>query len=238
MKSRSLIRIGSAFGLAGAALGTVVNLVHPRSTDLTALSQLDVAASSSIWNIVHYGILLAVFLFVGGYFALERFSEDTPGAAWARLGLFFAVGGAAVGAIYVAIDGYALKTLADHWDAAGRPTEGPVFEAVNVARVVGLGLFNVFTGTMVGFAPILGGVATIKSGRFPGWLGAFGIVGGVIGVAVDIYQATVEITEFSADIAFTAAALIVTFWGVVLNQTMFKAAGQAAEVVEPSAARV
>ena len=237
MKSRSLVRIGAGFGLAGAVLGVVVNLVHPRSPELTALAQLNVAADSSIWNVVHYGILLAVFFFVGGYFALERYGEDTPGAAWARLGLFFAVGGAAVGAIYVAIDGYALKALADHWDAAGRPTDGPVFEAVNATRAIGIGLFNVFTGTMVGFAPILGGLATIKSGRFPGWLGAFGIVGGVIGVAVDLYQTTVGITEFSADIAFTAAALIVTFWGVVLNQTMFKAAGSPAEIVEPQAAR-
>lgn len=232
MKGRSLVRIGAGFGLAGAVLGIVVNLVHPRARDLSALAAFDLAADSPIWNIVHYAILLAVFFFVGGYFALERFAEDTPGAAWARLGLFFAVGGAAVGAIYVAADGYALKALADHWDAAGRPTEGPVFEAVKVARELSLGLFNVFTGTMVGFAPVLGGVATIKSGRFPGWLGAFGIVGGAIGVGTDVYQVTAGATAFSANITFTAAALIVTFWGVVVNQTMFKAAGAHAEVVE------
>ena len=236
MSDRSLVRIGAAFGLVGAALGVLANLLHPRTPEEGAIPQFELVADSGFWNLDHYVVLLAVLFIVGGYFALERYSEGTPAAAWARLGLFVAVAGAAVGAILVAVDGYALKALSDHWAEAGRPTEGPAFEAVNVAREVGIGLFNVFTGTAVGFAPILGGIATIKNGNFVPWLGAFGLVGGAIGIGVDIFQVTSGVTPFSSNVAFTAAALIVTIWAVVLNWSMFQASGRPVEVVEPRTA--
>lgn len=237
MKNNSLIRIGAGFGLAGAALGVLVNLLHPRTPDEGALAQFELIADSSIWNLDHYGALLAIFFFVGGFFALERYTDDTPGFAWARLGLFSAVAGAAVGATLVAVDGYALKAMADHWDSLGRPTEGPAYEAMFVAREIGTGLFNVFTGTAIGFAPILGGIATLKSGRFNGWIGVFGIVGGIIGVGVDLYQVTAGLTVFSSNVAFTAAALIVTVWGVVVNWTMFQSVRASNEVTEPQTVR-
>lgn len=236
MKNQSIIRLGAGFGLAGAALGVVVNLLHPRTPEAGALPQFEMIADSTYWDINHYAALLAIVFFVGGFFALERYADDTAGFAWARLALFAAVVGAAVGAVLIAVDGYALKALADHWADVGRPTEGPAYEAVNVAREFGIGLFNVFTGTAIGFAPILGGIATIKSGRFSGWIGAFGIVGGVIGVGVDLYQVTAGLTVFSSNVAFTAAALIVTVWGVVVNWTMFRYAREPATVVEPGAA--
>lgn len=233
MRDGSLVRLGAAFGLVGAALGVLANLLHPRTPDEGAIAQFELVAESGFWNLDHYLVLLAVLFIVGGYFALERYSEGTPAAAWARLGLFVAVAGAAVGAILVAVEGYAFKALADHWAAAGRPTEGPAFESLNVARELGNGLFNVFTGIAVGFAPILGGIATIKNGSFVPWLGAFGLVGGAIGIGVDIFHVTSGATPFSSNVAFTAAALIVTIWAVVLNWSMFQFVGRRAEVVEP-----
>ena len=237
MKDRSLIRLGAGFGFAGAILAVLVNLLHPRTTGTGDIATYDLIADSSIWAIDHYFVAVVVLALLGGYVALVRYLDGTPGEPWARLGFALAIAASAVGLLVAAVDGYALKTIVDRWVDAGRPSEGAVFEAVHAVHAIGTGLFNTFNGTVVGIVPVFGGIAVVRSGRFVGWIGLLGIVGGAIGLVIDLYGTLSELTPFLANVVFTAGALMITVWALVVNWTMFKAAGEPAQVVEPHAVR-
>lgn len=236
MKDRSLIRLGAGLGFTGALIAVVANLLHPRTTGSDETARFELIADSGVWDIVHYLVGVAVLFVLAGYVALARYVEDTPGSPWARLGLAGGIAAAAVGLLVAAIDGYALKAVVDRWAEAGRPAEGATLEAVHAVEAVSTGLFNVFNGTVVGAIPVLGGIAVMRSRRFVGWIGVLAIVGGVIGLGVDLYGTMAELTPFIANVVFTGGALMVTIWAIVVNWTMFNAVREPGQVVEPRTA--
>ena len=236
MKDRSMIRLGAMFGLAGAVLAVPANLLHPRTSETAATARYALIADSGIWDVIHYAAGAAILLFLASFVAINRYLDDTPGASWARFALVIGIVGVAAGVITTAVDGYAMKTVVDRWAAAGSPTSGPTFEAVKVLDALGSAFFYLFNGTLLGAAPILAGIATIRSGRFVGWVGGIAIFGGLIGVVVDLWGTLAEPTVFLGNVLFTAAALLVTVWAIVVNWTMFQATAEPAQVVEPGAA--
>ena len=233
MKDRSLIRTGAGLGLAGALLAVVVNLLHPRTTGTADTARFELIADSSLWKIDHYLVAVVVLMTLAGFVALGRYVEDTPGQPWARLAVAGGIAATAIGLLVAAIDGYALKAVIDRWADAGSPSEGPLLEAVHAVEAISTGVFNTFNGTVVGIIPVLGGLAVLRSGRFVGWIGALAILGGVIGLVVDLVGTLDELTPFLANVVFTAGALMVTVWAIVINWTMFKEASAPATVVEP-----
>ena len=237
MKDRSLIRLGAAFGLAGSAIAVLTNLFHPRTPVDDDAEWFRVIADSGLWNLVHLLIGVAILLVLAGLVALSRYIQDTPGSAWGTFTLVVGVVGAAVALVHTAVDGFAFKHVADRWAAGGAPGDGPLYELVQMMDAISGGLFNMFNGTLLGVVPLLGGMAVLRSGRFGAWVGLVGIIGGAIGMALDVYGTIGgELTPFVSNAVLTAGTLLATIWAVATNWTMFGAAAELAEVVEPRTA--
>lgn len=233
MEDRSLIRVGAAFGLVGAVIATVANLLHPRTPEDADAIWFGVIADSGVWDFVHFLIGVAILFVLAGLVALARYVRGTPGAGWGAITLIIGIAGASVALVHTAIDGYAFKHVAERWSAAGRPGDGPAYELVQTMDAISGGLFNAFNGTLLGVVPLLGGIAALRSGLFAGWVGIVAIIGGAIGVALDVYGTLGgELTPFVSNAVLTAGALLATIWAIVINWTMFNAAAEPAEVVE------
>ncbi len=228
-----MVRLGAGFGLAGAVIAVVANLLHPRTPEDADTVWFGVIADSGLWDLVHYLIGVAILLVLGGLVALDRYLQDSPGSAWARLMLVVGTTGAAVALVHTGVDGFAFKQAAERWAAAGRPTDGASYEVVQMMDAVSNGLFNVFNGTFLGVAPLLGGIAVLRSGLFSGWVGVVGVIGGAIGIALDAYGTLGgELTPFVTNAILTAGALLATLWAIEVNRAMLqasRAAGTAAD---------
>ena len=233
MEDRSLVRVGAGFGLVGALIATVANLLHPRTPEEADTVWFGVIADSSLWNFVHFLIGVAILFVLAGLVALARYVRDSPGSGWGTITLIFGITGAAVALVHTGVDGFAVKHVAERWAEAGSPNEGAIYELIQAMDAISNGLFNVFNGTLLGIVPVLGGIAALRSGLFPGWVGVVAIIGGAIGIALDVY-ATLggELTPFVANAVLTAGALLATIWAIAINWTMFSAAGEPAEVGE------
>lgn len=232
MHDRSIVRVGGAFGLAGAALGVVANVLHPRTPNEADTVWFGVIADSGLWSFVHFMIGVAILFVLTGLVALAHYVRDTPGAGWGTITLVFGVVGGAVALVHTGIDGFAVKHVAERWADAGRPGEGAVYELMQAMDAIGGGLFNVFNGTLLGVAPILGGLTVLRSGLFAGWVAIIAIIGGAIGVALDVYGTLGgELTPFVANAILTAGVLLAQIWAISINWTMFRSAGEPDTVV-------
>ena len=197
MLDRSVLRWGGLAAMVGAAVGTVANLMHPRSDDLgSAQGLVDLAADSGLWVIDHYLIAWSIALAGIGIIALMRSLVQEPARSWGWIAIAFTIGSVTVGYLLAAIDGTALK------DAAENGGE----EALAVAQV-SAGLFTAMMGSLFGLTPVLIGIALMSTTQYPKWLGTVALASGVIGLFTASYQYLVGYEPMISNYLFTLGSL-------------------------------
>ncbi len=236
MNDRALIRVASLIGFIGAVLAIPANLLHPKTAGSAIVDRAELIASSSSWNLLHWVAGGAILMVAASFVALERHLRGRDGWMWARLTLFVGTIGIAVGVITTAIDGMALKAVADAWAAAGGGTGIPEFQAFNAIEQVSLGLFNTFIATALGAGPLLAGLAVLQSRAFNPVLAYFGIVSGVMGLILDTIQNFNGVTAVSANIGFTAVAFGVTVFLLGVTWTMYQSTREPVAAETPAMA--
>lgn len=197
MLDRSVLRWGGLAGMAGAVVGAISNLLHPRSDEVaTAQGVADLAAGSDIWVLDHYLIAWSIALGGLGILALAWSLVQEPARSWARITIAFAIGSITVGYLFAALDGSVLKSAADD---GGQ-------QAVAVAHVAS-GLFTAVMGSLFGIVPVLLGIALMSTTQYPKWLGTLSLVSGVIGLFTSSYQYLVGYEPVISNYLFTLGSL-------------------------------
>jgi len=190
MTERSFYRLGGAAGILGAILAGVGNAIHPRLSDFgdPVRAELEMVAGSSAWIPIHLVVAAGVLLITVGLYALARsLSEERDGGyRVGRLALGSLLVSAPLALAALAIDGYAMKEVADVWAASGGSESS--FAAGQAVRAVGWAVFMSFVMLFAGITPLLFGIAIAQDRKYPaamGWpvvvLGAGSIVAGLIG---------------------------------------------------------
>jgi len=183
--------------MAGAVIGAIANLIHPRSDAVaTAQGVADLAAGSDIWTFDHYLIAWSAALGGLGILALCRSLVEEPARSWGWIASLFTVGSVTVAYLFAAIDGTVLKEAAD---AGGS-------EAVAVAHVAS-GLFTALMGSLFGVVPVLIGIALLSTTQYPRWLGTVALVSGVIGLFTSSYQYLVGYEPVVSNYLFTLGSV-------------------------------
>ena len=234
MLDRSVLRWGGLAGMAGAVIGAIANLMHPRSDDLgEAQGLVDLAANSGIWVFDHYLIGLAVALSTFGLIALGRSLVQEPARSWGWIAIAFLIGSTVVVYLLAAIDGIALKEAADA--ATIGPAQGSA-EALAVAQV-SAALFTAMMGSAFGIVPILFGIALLSTTQYPRWLGTLALVSGAIGLFCASYQYLVGYEPVISNYLFTLGSLGTTVLLFAAGWFLWK--GEYAGIAnEPIATRV
>lgn len=197
MLDRSVLRWGGMAAMVGAGVGTVANLMHPRSDDLgTPQGLVDLVSGSDLWVIDHYLIAWSIALAGVGILCLAKSLVQEPARSWGWLAIAFTIGSVTVGYLLAAIDGFALKDAAD--------SGGP--EALAVAQV-SAGLFTAMMGSLFGLTPVLLGIALLSTTQYPRWLGMVAVVSGAIGLFTASYQYLVGYNSLITNYLFTLGSL-------------------------------
>ena len=196
MLDRSVLRWGGLAGMAGAVLGAIANVLHPRGDFGSAQATVDMAAESGIWVFDHYLIAWATALGAFGLVALGRSFVQEPARSWGWIAVAFTIAAATVSYLLAAVDGAAFKDAAEEG--------GPA--ALAVAYVSGA-FFTALMGSIFGVVPILFGIALLSTTQYPRWLGLLALASGAIGLFTSSYQYLVGYNEVVTNYVFTLGSL-------------------------------
>jgi hypothetical protein len=217
---RPVLRLGGACAVAGGVLGVVLNLLHPRTSDIGATEvELRLIEENGRWLAVHAGILVTLVIAFLGLVAIAVSMYGERGL-WARAALYAAVASAPVAIISVAIDGIAMKEIADAWASA----PGQVLPAADAVYQLNVAAFDALIISLFGMTPIFAGIALAGSSLYPRWIGVVSVVGGVIGLVAGFTQALTGLEPFTANILFPLASLAFTIVLITAGLTLWQKA--------------
>ena len=136
----------------GAVVFLAATALHPSQADPSDLpAALAEYAGSAHWVESHIGQFLGLLLIVFGLVALERSFTEEPGAALARLAMAGALVAAGAFAALHAVDGIAVKFVAEAWVQAPAAEKPAAFRVAEAVRQIEIGL-AAFSSLVFGIA--------------------------------------------------------------------------------------
>jgi hypothetical protein len=217
-QDRPILRLGGLCAVAGGILGVVLNLLHPRTSDIGSVeSELRLINDNGQWLAVHVGILATLVIAFLGLLAIA-YSMYGERGLWARASLYAAVAAAPVALISVAIDGIAMNQVADAWAAA--PDQWlPAADAVGQLNIAA---FDALIIGLFGLVPIFLGITLSGSNLYPRWTGVVALAGGVLGLIAGFVQAFNGLEPLTTNILFPLASLGFTVVLIVTGATLWQ----------------
>jgi uncharacterized membrane protein YjgN (DUF898 family) len=228
MSENTLFRVGGASAVVGALIALVANVIHPRIEDFAdpLAAEVRMVAESDGWIPIHLAILFGTLLIAFGLFAVVRSLKDGPGEGPARVALGALVVSIPVAVVWLAVDGYAIKAVADSFQGVRGPFDLASTGPGAVAEV-GWGLFMMLVIMLMGITPLIGGWAVAASGRYPavlGWpvsvVGAAAVLVGAWGIAAG--------PSAGFSIVFMVISGLATLWVLAIGIALWRRAGTAA----------
>jgi hypothetical protein len=222
-ESRAQVRLGALSAILGALLALVVNLLYPiRPDDPEAL--LTLIAANANWGLLNLGLMFSTLLILGGLHSLSQVAQGPLARGLARLGVIIALPGAGSMLTGLAIDGYAMKMLADQWANASGADKADAFRAALAVEQVQSAMFHTWSALFVG-APflLLGLSGLVAGGGFPRWLGALAALGGAGAL---IAGAAGFLGMPLPGLLFVVAATLVTLWILIAGIVALRGTGR------------
>jgi hypothetical protein len=171
-------RIAGSTLLIGGLVAIVVNVLHPRPPERTD-ELLALVATMPHWTLIHYLAAFATPLIVSGLALLIRTIEDASARAIGETGKYVAALGAASFMAAIVIDGWGYPHFARVWmSAADVDEKARALSAASAVHTIDAALFPVWAGLFLGLGLVLVGLALWKSGDWPRWFAAAGMLGG------------------------------------------------------------
>jgi len=219
MESRASGRAAAACAIAGSLLLLVGTYLHPMGADPNdAQAAFAEYAADRLWVASHLLQLAGVAGMVAAVLLLFRREEAASG--WARIASGSAIASLAVAAALQAVDGVALKVMVDTWAAAPASQQEAAFRAAFAVRQIEAGLASMVS-LLLGFTSAASGVALMIERRYPRWLGALGVLGGVPTMAAGVAIAYTGFSGLAMAINMPASSLLLV-WMLLLGGFMWR----------------
>ena len=214
--------------MVGAILAVIMLILHPRVAELDygdfgySEAFLQNIADSPEWVGVHIGILLTALLLTGALLGLSRSITQEPGTSWAQLGYLSALLGTGIIVANMAVDGLALKVVADAWEVAPPEERITFFRIGNSMVEIALALFSIWIIVFWGVTFILYGIAISLSNAYPKWLGWIALAAGIGGLVVGLIQSLNGPTALVSNVLFGTVSVVLTLWLFVMGALMWR----------------
>ncbi|HKV56406.1 MAG TPA: hypothetical protein VJN94_17360 [Candidatus Binataceae bacterium] len=203
------VRIGPVAAIGGALLLFIGTWMHPMNADpndpLAAFAEY---AAADHWVTSHLLQLFGVLLMSAALVLLLRRLDDGRAAVWAVLGTAGAIAGLAAAAALQAVDGVALKVMVDHWALAPAAVKPLFLQAAFAVRQIEVGLASV-TSLLFGLTVSAYGVALWLDRRFPRWIAALAIAGGVPTALAGVAIAYSGFSDLAMGLNLPAGSLLI-----------------------------
>jgi hypothetical protein len=195
--------------MLGAVVAAVGNALAPRINGDDVVVYHKIAASTR-FAAAGVIVLAAVVIVTAAFVGLTRIRSiggDTELASYGRLA---AVAGGAIAVLQTGVELYAYRQQAKAFDGANAHNVVSAFWATNALDHTSSALFATWTLVLLGAAPVLIGVAQLRS-RTTGRLGVAAIVGGAVCCVVGV-ASLLTADQSTYDVPFGVGSAIVTIW--------------------------
>lgn len=212
-----LSKIGSVCAITGSLGAAVGNLLHPVTPRHDPVGVVRVIAESDAWTLIHVVIVLGVILMFLGLVAIGDTIRGGVAEALARLGVYAAAVGTALGLATVILDGVGAKQLADQWAVAPESTKAVALRLVNMNETLNFALAGLFNLSFAGVPFILLGLAVALNGVYPRWLGWLAAFAGLGSLAAGLVQAFTGEPTVASLILTIIGPTIISLWVFIMG---------------------
>ena len=220
MVERTLLRIGAVSAIVGVVTLFVADHFHGGHDPANLGTVLPEYAANANWEVVHIGQFLGFALVLVVLVALQHSIAEGRGAALARLGYVTAVVATALYAVNQAVDGVAVKFVADEWVSAPAAEKADALRVAEAVRHIEIGLSS-FAELILGAALLLYGLAIAFSDIYPKWLGWAAAAVGVGWIVLGLLVAHNGFTQVPLTMVVSA---LLSLWVVVLAVFLWRKA--------------
>jgi hypothetical protein len=217
-----LLRIGAVSAPLGVITLFVADAFHGGHDPADLEATLPEYASNANWEVVHIGQFLGYVLVLVCLVALYRSMAEERAAALARLAYVTAVLATAIYAVNQAVDGVAVKFVADEWVSAPSAEKADAFRVAEAVRHIEIGTSS-FAELTLGAALLLYGLAIALSDAYPGWLGWAAVAVGIGWIVLGLLVAHNGFTQVTLTMAVSA---MLGLWLLVLAVFLWRKAGK------------
>jgi hypothetical protein len=218
---RNLLRIGAVSSVVGLVLGIAAGAFHGGGGEPNNLqATLPHYAANNYWELVHFGQFVADILLLVAFIALYRSITEGVSATLARLGIIVAVVAEAIYGVNQAVDGVAIKFVAQQWVSAPLAEKAGAFRIAEAVRHIEIGTSSLWTLTS-GIVLLLFGLAIALGRAYPRLLGWAAIGLGASEVA---YSLNLARNGFAMS-ALAMATLLMAPWTLFLAFNLWRKAG-------------
>jgi hypothetical protein len=182
LPDRVLFRLGAVSSVLALVLGAVAMGFHGGTHPEDLPSVLPQYAANTHWELVHLVQFGADVLMLIAFLALYRSIVKGVGFTFARIGMAVALVAEAIYGANQAVDGVAIKFVAQEWVNASAIEKTQAFWVAAAVRHIEIGLSSVWTLTG-GISLLFFGIAITSSRDYPKLLGWPGIMLAVLQMA-------------------------------------------------------
>src|ERR687885_285030 len=219
---RTSLRIGAISATLGVIILFVADAFHGGHDPADLEATLPEYAANTNWEVVHIGQFLGYALILISLVALYRSITKGRGVALARLRYVTVVLATAVYAVNLAVDGVAIKFVADEWVSASAAEQANAFRAAQAVRHIEIDLSS-FAELIMGAPLFLYGLAIALSDVYPKLLGWAAVVVGIGWVVLGLLVAHSGFTQ--VDLTMLLSVLL-ALWLLVLAVFLWRKAGK------------
>ena len=151
--------------------------------------------------------LLGVLLMSSALVLLLRRLSDGPGAEWAAVATAGVITSVAAAAALQAVDGVALKVMVDRWADAPASAKLLLLQTAIAVRQIEIGLASV-TSLLFGLTVSKYGGALWLDARFPRWISALALAGGIPTAIAGVTMAFTGFSNLAMGINLPAGSLL------------------------------
>lgn len=170
-----LSRAGAVCALLGGVGYLALSVAHGNLPSTSGPPALRFVADRPGWPAVYLGLLACVLLWPVAFAALAGSIVREPARLLGWLAVAGALVGAAVFAVDAALNGLALKTVADQWASA---PSAALLQLGEVMVRLAYATFSTYLMLLLGLPFVLAGLAMAASRSYPAWLGLLGAAAG------------------------------------------------------------
>ena len=208
---RGFFRIGAISIIVGTLIGLVAASFHGGSHPSDLEAALPEYAANKYWELVHLSQFLGDLLVLFGFIALYRSMTEAASASFARLGVVVVIVAEAVYACNQALDGIAIKFVAQAWVSAPLAEKADALRLADAVRHIEIGTSSLWVLNHA-IALMLFSVAILLGQSYPrflGWAGiviAVGLIAGALDLALNGFAFT-GILGFAGIVASSLSGL-------------------------------
>ena len=220
--ARNALRAGAALAVIGVVITVVASRFHGGTDPADLQTVLPQYAANPNWKAAHLGQFVGFLFIICSLIILLRHLNETSSSVFALLGMVTATVSIAALAANHAVDGVAIRYVAENWVAA--PPEGKV-AAMNVAQAVRhieQGLSALF-GFNLGITLLLCGAAILTSRACPQWLGAAALPVGAVYLAAGI---SLYYVGFSQHVLSFWSSVLLLIWSFAAAYVFWQEGGR------------